>query len=147
MGYTHYWRQTRWTKEDSEGYFQALPIFRNIVHVRYPDILCQSFGLQRPPIVNALRIEFNGVDGCEDFLFGNGVRKLQYCKTGHLPYDIPVCEVLLVLHAHCLNLDITSDGLVCRGGLLVPREPNWNLALANVRKHYPGLNLRGFALT
>ncbi|MCC5846829.1 MAG: hypothetical protein JJU29_01950 [Verrucomicrobia bacterium] len=147
MGYTHYWRQTKWTKDDRDGYVQALPMIRDIVHVRYPDILCQSFGLQRPPVVNALRIEFNGVDGCEDFLFANGVRRPQYCKTGHLPYDLPVCEVLLVLHAHCLNLKLSSDGLRKRGGLLVPAEDNWAEALANIRKHYSGLNLRGFALT
>ena len=145
MGYTHSWRQTRWTKDDREGFAQALPIVRDIVHTRYRAILCQSFGTSKAPLVNAQFIQFNGVDGCEDFLFSNRKRHFDYCKTGHLPYDIVVCEVLLVLHAHCINLNLDSDGLGKRAGLLLPCEPVWTEALANVRKHYPGLNLRGFA--
>ncbi len=147
MGYTHYWRQRRWTKEDRDGYVESLPIIRNILVIRQPGILCQSFNLKRAPTVNTRRIQFNGKIGCEDFLFCNGIRTFDFCKTGHLPYDLAVCEVLLVLHAHCLNLVIESDGLGKRDGLLVPVEGAWSEALANIRKHYPGLNLRGFALT
>jgi len=145
MGYIHYWYQNRWTSEDREGYEQALPIFRDILHYRYPQILCRSFGTGGRPLVNSRLIQFNGLNGCDDFLFCNSRRASEFCNTGMHHYDLAVCEVLLVLHAHCLNLDIESDGLCLSNGLLHSLDSRWTEALANVRKYYPGLNLRGFA--
>lgn len=145
MSYTHYWRQSRWTREDREGYAQALPIVRQILHVRHRPLLCRSFGSGGQPEVTDRLVQFNGVEGCEDFMFCNARRQGDYCKTGRLPYDRVVCEVLVVLHAHCLNLKLESDGLVAHKGLLTPTETGWFEALASVRNHYPGLNLRGFA--
>lgn len=144
MGYTHYWRHPRWSKADRTGFVQALPIIRDILHVRHKGILCRSFGSNGLPTVNDREIQFNGLDGGEDFLCFNRPRRGDYCKTGWLPYDTPVCEVLLVLHAHCLNFEIKSDGLSKKAGQFVLKEESWYEAHENVRHHYSGLNLRCF---
>ena len=65
-------------------------------------------------------IVFNGADGmvCEDFTFvriqvprRNRERALGYCKTEHLPYDLYVQMVLIILKHHLGDMmKVASDG-------------------------------------
>ena len=93
-------------------------------------------------------IRFNGIGeaGHETFLFHN--RKKQdpegygdpcfaFCKTARKPYDIVVCEVLLVLKRYMPNLEVGSDGF--SGYLEEPKlDGLWPDAIENVRQY--GIN-------
>ena len=94
------------------------------------------------PVVNENEIRFNGIgeSGHETFLLTNAPEKFAFCKTAEKPYDVPVCEVLLVLQKHCPNLNVRSDGFA--GYLKDPKpDQGWVTALDNIRKHY-GINYK-----
>jgi hypothetical protein len=105
----------------------------------------------KPVVANEKMIRFNGIrdDGHETFVFFN--KKVQcaearkwgsntgfaFCKTARKPYDIVVCEVLLVLKRFMPNLDVGSDGF--SGYLKEPKlDGMWPEAIENVKQY--GIN-------
>ena len=142
MGYTSYWRGNRCNEQDEKGYHLALPMIRKILE-RYKDIVCYEHDQsERPPLADANEIRFNGKgdDGHETFCFVPRAPKFAFCKTAEKPYDIAVCECLLVLKAFMWNLDISSDGF---SGILNEKtehspelDHGWMEAIENVRNHF-----------
>jgi hypothetical protein len=147
MGYTHYWDTKKWSKKDVEGYKTARPIIQDILN-RYASIIQFEHDQQQKPVANTKQIRFNGIgeEGHETFLFH--VRKNQgytrndgtkynttfnFTKTARKPYDIVVCEALLVLKAHMPGLSISSDGFYFSNGRL---DGEWNEAMGNVAELY-----------
>lgn len=105
MGYTHYWVLDAYLTDE------AIRDIQEIVKC-HKDILQLEFNDSNYPIVNRDLIQLNGIgnDGYETFLlepFNRG-----FCKTARKPYDIVVCEVLLVLKHHYGNniFELDSDG-------------------------------------
>ena len=75
----------------------------------------------RPPVVDAGLIRFNGYDangadlGHETFYQPRevGEHNTNFCKTAHKPYDLVVCAVALVLTKHAADcVRVTSDGAI-----------------------------------
>jgi len=148
IGYTHYWNSGSCdTEKDKEGYTKALAIIRDIVK-RYDKILRWDEDKPRKRAeVNEENVRFNGIgdNGHETFLFKIG-EEFEFCKTARKPYDIAVCECLLVLKAHMPNLEIKSDGF---SGYLndqqnkVILDESWDEAIENVRELY-GIHFHAF---
>ena len=140
MGYTHYWDK----KNGLEGYDKALPIIKRILE-RYKDIIAYECDMpDTPAICNEEMIRFNGIgdDGHETFLFTNDAEEFAFCKTARKPYDVVVCECLIVLN-HFTNVEISSDGMsgYYEKGmreLSVVQDPDgsWDEAMFNVEQHY-----------
>ena len=106
MGYSHHFRAPIWTTEDNEGYARGLPLIRDIID-RHRDVLDES----EPIRADETGTQLNG--GCESFVFVRGQsEKWSHVKTEGGLYDQAVCEVLLVLDAHCPGLEIESDGFI-----------------------------------
>lgn len=148
MGYTHYWNSKKCnTEQDREGMKKALPIIKDIVK-RYNKILRLEHDTPRKRAkVNENCIRFNGIgeDGHETFLFKIG-NEFDFCKTVRKSYDLPVCEVLLVLKAHMPNMEISSDGFWGRleeQKKEVKLDESWNQAINNVRELY-GIHYHAF---
>lgn len=138
MGYTHYWNTETWTALDSEGFKTVLPIVRDIV-TRYRDLLCWECDQpERTPEVSERFIRFNGKgdDGHETFIFKPNDHG--FCKTARKPYDLAVCEALLVLNAYIPNMQLSSDGFACnlpkKGDAPVP-DGTWAEAAENVTRY------------
>lgn len=145
MGYTHYWNTEKITKQDKEGYKKALPIVQDILK-RHAALVQYESDDNRPPVVGAREIRFNGIgeNAHETFMFCNKVVqyvfsdgskvKRAFCKTARKPYDVVVCEVLLVLKRFLPNLTISSDGF--SGSLASPEiDGEWGAAVENVRQY------------
>ena len=111
MGYTHYTRADNWDRQDELGFEKALPIVRKILK-RYKDLVQFECDNPKRPVVSKKQIRFNGIgeDGHETFMLSNSSFEFNFCKTARKPYDVVVCEVLLVLNAFCPHLSISSDG-------------------------------------
>jgi len=135
MGYTHYW-----SRSDMKGIKKALPVIKDIVK-RYQNIIQFESSDQREPVVEENMIRFNGIneDGHETFLF-NG--KDNFCKTARKPYDIVVCECLIVLNHFLRDLKVGSDGMSGNvedenvGKTVKNPDGMWKEALKNVSEHY-----------
>jgi len=139
MGYTHYWSQKEWDEADRAGWQQALPIIKKIVRkyrAKDSKIIQWECGQDVAPEVNAEVIRFNGIgeDGHETFRVINMVNDFDFTKTARKPYDLPVCEVLLVLNAFCPHFELSSDGF---SGYLKTKEIDgeWTQAIENVRAY------------
>jgi hypothetical protein len=141
MGYTHYIDTDKWSKEDSTGFEKSLPIVRKILK-KYKDLVQFECGIAKRPQVSKEQIRFNGIgdDGHETFVVHN--RKKQssflhsraYCKTARKPYDLPICEILLVLKANCPNLKVDSDGFSgCISNAVL--DESWPAAIENVKEY------------
>jgi len=105
---------------------------------RHKSLLCYEYDLQsKPPEVTNERIRFNGKgdDGYETFLFTLG-SDFGFCKTAMKPYDIAVCECLIVLGAHLPKAEISSDGIYDNR-----IDPGWQQAIQNVRDHF-GIDMK-----
>jgi len=139
MGYTHYWN-TKENAEDQAGFLKALPIVAQIVN-RYEKILRFESDSKRLPVVTNKQIRFNGIyeDGHETFCFQLGAN--DFCKTARKPYDLPVCEILLVLKYFIPSMDLRSDGF----SAVNEKELDgvWDRALAYVEGLY-GLEFKKF---
>lgn len=134
LGYTHHFDACN-VAEFSE---ELLSDVRSIVHDYY-HIISMECDSQEDPIVDRYEIRFNGIGelGYETFLVGPGRR--EFCKTAEKPYDLPVCEVLLVLlHHYGKQFELRSDGF------WVSREEfkkknlatYWNDALKNIKEKF-----------
>jgi len=137
MGYTHYWNFDEYGEEDKDGYKKALPIVRKIVK-KYNKILRAEYDSDEKPEVSKDAIVFNGIgdDGHETFYFSLADKDsgFTFCKTARKPYDIAVCEVLLVLNYFCPGLGIDSDGF--SGYLESPElDGTWSEAIENVKEY------------
>lgn len=133
MGYTHYWNLNSNVLKDEvlEDVRQILNEYRDIVQLDENDA--------QEPIVNNYLIQFNGIGekGYETFVVEPG--GISFCKTNLRPYDLVVCEVLLVLkHHHGMNFDLDSDGFwVTQADFYEERfDGYWNEALENVRRKF-----------
>ena len=134
MGYTHYFK-TEGIQEFSE---EVLTDVRRITK-EYQNIIQREYDEPGEPIIDKDIIIFNGIDddGHETFVVESNSRG--FCKTARKPYDLPVCEVLLVLlHHYKGKFDLSSDGFWVskeefrRKGL----DGNWGYALKNVEKKF-----------
>lgn len=123
MGYTHYWELRKDAKGDMKD---ALEDIKKVIK-RYKGLVQYEEDDKRDPIITENVIRFNGIgeDGHETFYFEyppkveeNAVafesdpgEIFNFCKTARKPYDIVVCDCLLILKAP-LGADITlsSDG-------------------------------------
>jgi hypothetical protein len=136
MGYTHYFGHETWTKEDEEGYAKALPLIQDVLK-RHKDMLRFEYNVEDVALADENQIHFNGrdEDGHETFHFLNASGGFAFCKTARKPYDLAVCEVLLILAAHCPNFEPSSDGFY--GHLGEDRvDGMWQDAMNNVKSKY-----------
>jgi hypothetical protein len=117
MSWTHYWQRGT---ELSQAPFQAVLIdLRKLLDST--DIkLAGNDGLEEP-FLSLDEISFNGVHGqdCEPFrirrtdaLRQNRDMVYSFCKTEHMPYDLCVKCVLIILKHHFNeNIAVSSDGI------------------------------------
>jgi hypothetical protein len=143
MGYTHYWSQP----SDVEGMAKALPTIKKILK-RHKDVVQFEDDDPRKPEVTNESIRFNGIgeDAYETFSFN--LLDSGYCKTARMPYDIVVCECLLVLKHFMPSLDIGSDGFsgymsdeaedFQEDSTVTVLDGEWRQAIENVRQY--GIN-------
>ena len=115
MGYTHYW-----TQEYEPEYTQWLEIMEHFKHILLHTAVEETHCIQyesddsSPVLITNDLIRFNGIgdEGHETFLLvKDDVAGFNFCKTSHMPYDLFVVYVLILVH----NLApgcyiITSDG-------------------------------------
>lgn len=141
MGYTHYYNVEDWTYEVQEQYLECLPIIRDIVK-RYRDIIQFECDDPSDPKVDDEGIRFNGIDDDrhDTFYFKAKSMDFDFCKTNGKPYDLPVCEILLVLRAYIPSLRLNSDGFyICTNNDgSVEMDGEWETAIENVRVY--GIN-------
>ena len=142
MGYSHYWKCHNLTETDCAGYLEALPTLKDIVK-RHRKLLCYEYDEpKKAPVVDETKIFFNGKGdaGHETFVFQPDSREdFAFCKTASKPYDLPVCEILLVLKAYMPNLGIGSDGFSGRlpeKGSPAELDGDWQEAIRNVGELY-----------
>lgn len=127
MGFTHYYNFDKVSLNDyKEGFKKAHDNLRDILN-RHKRIICYEFDGNSPALLTNDSIRFNGRgdDGYETFLVRYGFG-FSFCKTARMPYDLPVCECLLVLKHYIPNMELSSDG----------DEEDWDEAIKNVKKHY-----------
>ena len=149
MGYTHYYEME---KPDKDGFQEALPILKKILE-RHKDIICSEDDQEdKEPELTETSIRFNGKgdNAHETFIVDSESPKWSFCKTARKPYDLPVCEILLVLKKHMKGFKVSSDGFCGRleqsqAILDNPETPNsemleaeWAQAIENVKKY--GIN-------
>jgi hypothetical protein len=116
MGWTHYWQREIELppKPFGEAVNDCITIFKSLT---IPVGDAQGKG---EPLLTYDRIEFNGRDGygCEPFIInriqrpkpGKSIVK-EYCKTEHLPYDLYVrCVLIILQHYLSITIKIMSDG-------------------------------------
>jgi len=112
-----------------------MPFLKKILE-KHKKILC--FEMDEPGIPALCeedRIRFNGKgeEGHETFLFETGKNSNEFCKTARKPYDLAVCEILLVLKAHLPNFTMKSDGFWTSKEN--PKlDENWPAALESVKE-------------
>lgn len=132
MGYTHYWNLQDELNDDVLGKVSK-------VLNKYKNIIQMEFNNPNEPVISSDHIVFNGIgeDGHETFYlepYGD-----DFCKTNEKPYDLVVCEVLLILkHSYREKFELSSDGLwVSREDLAKKRLGGyWSQALRNVKKDF-----------
>lgn len=135
MGYTHYFGFNQSVGKLSE---EVLKDVKGIV-AKYADILRVEYDETEAAVVTAERIRFNGIgeDGHETFVITP--ERNDFCKTARKPYDLAVCEVLLVLRHHYKeNFDLSSDGFYVGVNEFLQGKVDgeWEQALVNVREQF-----------
>jgi hypothetical protein len=142
MGYTHYWKAGR--RATKSEIAKVLPITRDILERHKEHIL-----MSESEITDKGKIRINDAsgEGYETFYVDLSYlpESRGFCKTGRMPYDQAVCEMLLVLAAKIPAFKINSDGLdrECRYyGSETGFEESWPAAMKAVKKLY-GLNYAG----
>jgi hypothetical protein len=121
MGYSHYWH-SRPVKEDKAELARkryrefGIPALEQ-VFAWHRGLLARSYrDHDLPPQADEEAVAFNGMGKLahEDFylaipkLLSSGCRDC--CKTALKPYDLPVCEALLILAWCRPGLELSSDG-------------------------------------
>jgi len=115
MGLTHHWRRP--TELPGEAFRAAAGDVRQLLAGDETELA--GFDGTGDPILSGERIVFNGTRprACEPFEMAvvefdrRGRPEVSgFCKTGHLPYDLYVRAVLIVLAHHLPeDLEVTSD--------------------------------------
>jgi len=116
MGWTHFWQ--REISLPSDKFKNAMLDCRKIISAAQVELAGEDG--TGDPVFTEDGIIFNGSSGmnCEPFIIKSyepsrrsPARTFSYCKTEHLPYDICVQGVLIVLKHHLGNLiAVSSDG-------------------------------------
>jgi hypothetical protein len=131
MGYTHYYTiaQNEFSVDELKALQTIIKKYRKILKVtNKPDTsLC-----------------FNGKDDGEFEDFYVAPKTRNFCKTARLPYDLPVCECLLVLKHFNKDTVVRSDGFwidkETADEFVKTQKPvldgNWNTALENVKNEF-----------
>lgn len=137
MGYTHYWTiKGKIQHGDKET---MLTNMKKVVK-KYNKILQLTYEDSHKPIVDDHSVQFNGIgdDSHEDFVLEFPDR--DFCKTARKPYDIAVCECLLIAKAHYdKHMELSSDGFW--GDEL---DESWPEAMKNVNAM--GYNVKGMKI-
>ncbi len=131
MGYTHYWNQPNWGKEDKEGFKKAIPHILEL-EKDYGVLSSQADSEINNKVIWFTPYEtfaiYNQKQGREDF--GD------FCKTGSSPLDPLCCKILLLLNHFCPNFNFHSDGLKRDAfdsvGMPIPHEGYKNHWLPNI---------------
>ena len=113
----------------------ALPILKQIAE-KHKKIIQFESDDKGYPQVNAAGIHLNGIDdaGHETFFFEPKECDFSFCKTARKPYDLPVCEMLLVLKAYIPHFELSSDGF--NGYAEKPEiDGNWGAAIEAVKQY------------
>ena len=131
MGYTHYFKLDSGKEKFKK---EAIIDIKKIVK-DYLNLLQYESDTKDIPLVNDTIIHFNGIgeNGHETFCLEPDCNK--FCKTARKPYDLPTCEILLVLKHHYGNkFDLSSDGFyVFKEDFKKKKlDENWNEAIKNI---------------
>ena len=131
MGYTHYFKL-----ESGEEKFkkEVIEDIKKVVN-KYSNLLQYEHDVKDSPLVNEKTIHFNGIDenGHETFYLLPNWK--DFCKTARKPYDLPTCEILLILkHYYKDKFNLTSDGFWVSEKDFKKKnlDGNWNEAIKNV---------------
>lgn len=131
MGYTHYFE----LKADLTD-----EVLRDVERVieKYPDLVLEC-DCDEPPLVSKELIRFNGrgENGHETFFLTP--HYYAFCKTNKKPYDLAVCEVLLILkHYYRDDFELSSDGFWVNREKFEKEilDGYWNTALDNIRNEF-----------
>lgn len=143
MGYTHYYgisERVKVGEQHRSGFRASLPHIRDIVAHHANILTYECDELTMGPEVSEKCIRFNGRndDGYETFQFSPDNERT-FCKTAHKPYDLPVCECLLILNVYVPDFHLRSDGFY---GLLHEQLKHtkmggaWEEAMQNVAARF-----------
>ena len=124
MGYTHYWKHDEVIKAD---WRKAIEEVDKVLR-RHHGVLQFEYDNDAKPMANDDLIQFNGIDedGHETFCVSPEPTAFSFCKTARKPYDLAVCEVLIILSCIC-GFDVSSDG---------DFDDEWTEATKNVKEHH-----------
>jgi hypothetical protein len=137
MGYTHYYGlEAPATNEEVDS---ALPLIEDTAE-QHKKLIKVAFPDER--VRGELFYRERSRSPYEDFyinLYDAEVRR-RFCKTARRPYDLAVCEMLLILAAKISVFKIASDGFCddyrrCPSGSL-GLEENWPVAIQQVKNRY-----------
>jgi len=140
MGYTHYFELRKGEYKLSK---KCLVDIKKVI-TKYKKIIQYESDDNRDPIVTEELIRFNGIgkNGHETFFirippiesdyskFEKGFL-FNFCKTARKPYDIVVCEVLLILKAELQDkMKLSSDGF---SNSICAFDGAWSDAIENIK--------------
>jgi len=130
MGYTHYFNFNNGINEFSEKVLNEI----TTVTEKYQDILVVDE-------LSKMLINLNGIeeDSYETFYISTDLTSFNFCKTARRPYDLPVCEILLILKYHYGdNFNLKSDGFAVSRGKFEAKEieDTWMEALENIKGNF-----------
>lgn len=150
MGYTHYFELEN---PDLEGFKEAIPTLKKIIE-KHKDIICFEMDQELRPVEltdHSIRFNGRGSGAHETFIINADTAfSFDFCKTARKEYDLPVCEVLLVLNKFMPGFKISSDGLCghLANSQAILNDPeasnadvldcNWPKAIENVKEY--GIN-------
>lgn len=133
MGYSHYYE----FKSDINGFSDEVIQDVEKVIERNKKLLAYSDIEEHDPKVTPEKIYFNGDH--ETFVVEANT-DWNFCKTNQKPYDLAVCEVLLVLkHHYGEELDLRSDGFYVEKEELKDLRninSNWLKAIENIKEEH-----------
>ena len=131
MGYTHYWKYNK--NECVEDFKKAVPELKKVLE-KYEDLLADGLGNKgTEPRLTETGIWFNGIEDNSHETFSidsEHMTDFEFCKTVEKPYDLPVCECLLILEHHIPGFKVTSDGIWEEDSKEMMEE-NWKWAIKN----------------
>lgn len=136
MGYTHHYSFNKTAVTFKQ---EAIADIKEIL-LKYSDLLRMDSDKDLPPICepDLICMDGKGEDG-QDALYITPDITCASCKTDRKPYDLAVCEVLLVLKHHFKeDFELSSDGLwVSRDDLESKTAAGrWKEALQNVEQRF-----------
>ena len=130
MGYTHYFNFEKSTNQFPKNVLSDLEFIGN----KYKDIIVID-------ILSDECISLNGIEpnDYETFYLEPCTTEFNFCKTAREPYDLPVCEMLLVLkHYYRNNFKLESDGFSVSKENFKKKilDGNWGQAIKNIKEQF-----------